>query len=673
MMLIYIIAIFCISFISVRAQLSLNSPQNGEKVVTHNSMASGSVEVAYTMDFDMHEHQDKKRVEACIELLGVIKGEVKTVPMPLRCYPFVKGDEVSKSISKKVVIDGLIVHIYQVNLFLREKRGENSSTLTLAGASTFRVLRPDDVVALPEIDIVRESQVAIGYGASRGTAYIPYTISDVTDKDLYALCVHITLAPTGSPEEQSLIESQAYPPVNLPPNGAEMCVPLDKGLVLQRIQPCSVPYKLRVWLHDKSTGEIGQSRDSYLQVSRLEHSLPNLAVQLDKRVLEWSLPPSGRDKEGKSAVTGGAIGYFVQGTPSAVAQVETCIELLLLEGGTADFDLYDVYGADGLEGAALEAAVDDGIASKVREEEQAEKKVLDAARMEGADLRLGLGRWRDAYHQQYPELFKKCQATTTGREGSFSLHGVPAGLYVAKLHIAYNVSTEASTHVEVDEQGNPETAISQLYYHFRQTTTRVTIAVQREREFTPSYEWQALRGWHTVPLGLETQLPMESLSFEPPSEDEIEVMGMGHDGADLLTVEAGADNVQSLASQKLALLAAEAPPRFKDPAFYGRPANRKTARIPDPWQIQLPMPTPTCRFFLRMNVYRDMTTGSILDTAAKQCRNLPPSCMSMVDIAEDGTTSVIDRSANVEIADLFNRRLKLELDREKLECVRSSE
>ena len=104
-------------------------------------------------------------------------------------------------------------------------------------------------------------------------------------------------------------------------------------------------------------------------------------------------------------------------------------------------------------------------------------------------------------------------------------------------------------------------------------------------------------------------------------------------------------------------------PRIKDPAFYGRPASRKTARIPDPWQIQLRMPSP-CRFFLRINIYRDMTTGNILDAAAKQCRNLPPICMKMVDIAQDGTTSIMNRSMNVETADLFNRRLKLDLDRE---------
>ena len=146
-------------------------------------------------------------------------------------------------------------------------------------------------------------------------------------------------------------------------------------------------------------------------------------------------------------------------------------------------------------------------------------------------------------------------------------------------------------------------------------------------------------------------------------------MGMGHDGGDMLSVEKG-DNVQSHYA-RAALQAGK--PELQEPAFYARPASRKIARIPDPWQIQLPMPEPSCRFFLRINVYRDMSTGDILDAAAEQCRDLPPSCISMVDIALDGTTSVIDRNLNVEAADLFNRQLKLALNKEDPKCVRSRE
>ena len=191
-----------------------------------------------------------------------------------------------------------------------------------------------------------------------------------------------------------------------------------------------------------------------------------------------------------------------------MAIIDTCVELILLDGGTADFDLYTLYGKDGLEGTVLEASVDEGIAAKVREEEHAEKKLFEAALEEGFDLRLELGKLNGLYYQ-YRQLFSKCQAAPLDRAGSISLHGLPPGLYVAKIHIAYNTSlpTSTTTRAQVDEKGHAEIDTSWDYYHFRETTTQVVIAVQREREFVPSYQWQGLRGWHTVPLGLETKLP----------------------------------------------------------------------------------------------------------------------------------------------------------------------
>ena len=678
------LAIVCISFSISMAKLILDSPQNGHKVVLDNAEATAALEVAYTMDFATHEHQDKSRVEACIEMLGTTSsGHHKTVPVPLRCYPFVKGDDPGQPITKRIVVDGLIVHNYKVSLFLREK-GEENSTLTLAGARNFRVLLPGDDIELPAIDMVNETQVALGYGASLGTIFMPYSVAGLTGEEPYELCVHIKLAPTGTPEEAALIQRQAYPRVNLPADGTKMCLGLERGLVLQRIQPCSVLYKLTLWLHDKLNGIDGPASDSFLRVNRLEHSLPKVAIQPDKRVLEWSLPSNGTDKEGKPAVTGGDIDYLVQGPPTALAQTETCLELLLLQGGTADFDLYRVYGGQeglDLDSTALEAAVDEGIADKVKEEQEAERVAHERALQAGADLRFDLdSKWDSDYRQQFPRLYTKCQASPLDRVSSLSLHGVPSGLYVAKIYVAHNYTAHSAGAGAgagagvVDVEGNTETEFAaKEYYHFRDTTTRVVVAVQRKREFVPTYVWQGLRGWHTVPFGLETKLPMESLGYEPPSEDDIEVMGMGHDGGDMLSVEEGADNVQSLIMQRAALQAGKPVERYKKPAFYARPASRKIARIPDPWQIQLPMPEPSCRFFLRINVYRDMSTGDILDAAAEQCRDLPPSCISMVDIALDGTTSVIDRNLNVEAADLFNRQLKLALNKEDPKCVRSRE
>jgi hypothetical protein len=113
----------------------------------------------------------------------------------------------------------------------------------------------------------------------------------------------------------------------------------------------------------------------------------------------------------------------------------------------------------------------------------------------------------------------------------------------------------------------------------------------------------------------------------------------------------------------------ETPEYHKTPAFYSKPGIRKTARIPNPWQIQIALPNP-CKYFLRWNVYRDMSTADILRAATKQCRDLPEHCMNLVEDQDDGRDPIlIDRDANVEVADLFNRKLRLELKEDRKECV----
>lgn len=77
----------------------------------------------------------------------------------------------------------------------------------------------------------------------------------------------------------------------------------------------------------------------------------------------------------------------------------------------------------------------------------------------------------------------------------------------------------------------------------------VKIDIRPMIEFIPSYDWQPLHAWHTIPSGIETRLPLST-------------------GA------------------------------------------RKEARIPEPWRLQLTLPSP-CKYFLRMDVMRDTTVAMI--------------------------------------------------------------
>ena len=84
-----------------------------------------------------------------------------------------------------------------------------------------------------------------------------------------------------------------------------------------------------------------------------------------------------------------------------------------------------------------------------------------------------------------------------------------------------------------------------------------SLEVQQKSEIIPSYDWQTLRKWHSIPAGLETRLPIGGVGI-------------------------------------------------------------KECRIPTPFRLQLPLPSP-CRHFLRIDVYPHTTVSEILQAAFKAC------------------------------------------------------
>ena len=93
------------------------------------------------------------------------------------------------------------------------------------------------------------------------------------------------------------------------------------------------------------------------------------------------------------------------------------------------------------------------------------------------------------------------------------------------------------------------------------------LEVHAKREIVPTYDWQALRIWHSIPLGVETRLPLS-------------------DGG-----------------------------------------GSKEVRIPDPFKVQIVYPEP-CKYFFRMDVYRSTTIQQIIDQAALGC-NISSDCLSL--------------------------------------------
>jgi hypothetical protein len=680
--------------------------------------------VQYAATFSEHGQNDTKMVETCFEIMSLCRkgGGVKSVVTPLRCYPFVKSEREQDlnevPVSRRITVNGLLPREYRVNLFLREKGGEDGTsqhqTLELHESRRFTVVRLSN---LPTVAVQSFTQVAIGLNAPSGTVYIPYELQheqgQEQSSEQYQVCVDIDMIPTGSAEELATIKARGYPEVALAsaPEPVRFCLDqVESGVVLSNIQPSAVPYRLSFFVRSLSESAQGQGEEDeeddgektvgYVEVSRLEHKLPTVAVAPDRRVLEWALPDAAAaEAAGKSyanVVAGGSLEYRLVGLPSAKEQVKVCTELLLLRGGSNDFNVYKTYAGDAAASASLstaavedelEAAVTRGVQNEVEEEAKYQEVLRQKIRDNGGKLEEE-GEQKESSKEMkknYPLLFSQCDPAEPGRAFNLALNGLPAGVYVAKVHVVYNVTeqqqqqqqqavNEAGKAISEDNNSQQEPQI----LHFPETQVSIVVVVQPPREFIPSYQWRELRGWHRIPLGIESRLPVASVSYDQPTADEVEALGFAfaetgagghHDGRDLFDLDELADlGFDSVEESKRRLHKMRglkdpkdyAPAYVKDPAFFAVPGLRKTARIPNPWQIQLPMPEP-CRYFLRTNVYTDMTVGDVLTEAAQQCRGLPAECMNMVEVASDGSSAVVERGLNVKEADIFNKKLRLEL------------
>jgi hypothetical protein len=270
-----------------------------------------------------------------------------------------------------------------------------------------------------------------------------------------------------------------------------------------------------VYAKAKDGNDEGERTTGYLQISRLEHVLPTIAITPDNRMLEWKLPPAKAGQAEADRTAGGPLQYRVFGLTSAVEQVVVCTELLLLQGGYTDFDLYATYGSN-------EEAIDEGIHRMVQRESAAHIRKLQGSPpaasipVSEAGEAEGQGQEEEEEEEDYPLLFDQCSKAAAGKNASLYLEGLPAGVYLAKLYVAYN--------------GSSDDASNESITYFLNRLQRITIAVQPGKEFVPGYEWRELRGWHSVPLGVESRLPVAALGYEEPSEEEIAATGMTDSG-----------------------------------------------------------------------------------------------------------------------------------------------
>jgi len=126
------------------------------------------------------------------------------------------------------------------------------------------------------------------------------------------------------------------------------------------------------------------------------------------------------------------------------------------------------------------------------------------------------------------------------------------------------------------------------------TTTQVKLIVHYPQEFTPTYDFKIIEIYESIPSGLEVIMPLDGM-------------------------------------------------------------QKKMGRIPSPWRIMLPMPTP-CKFFLRMDIYKDTLIQEILKYGEKLC-HLSDNCLSLIS-----DQIVIDHYATAESSNLFNINKTLKIN-----------
>lgn len=295
-----------------------------------------------------------------------------------------------------------------------------------------------------------------------------------------------------------------------------------------------------------------------------------------------------------------------------------CMHVLMLEGGAYNYSIAQKYGAENVQ------------------------QVIDDAELYNATnaLRpLSDGFLPYEARAKQPKLFRAenvelalvaCDRAVDDK-GSMKkslISRMPPGIYKVQFTLGFNITTafpEAMAHLTEEEKTDFGGKATFRALDRPGATTEVVVVVQRGEEVQPSYKWMDLRGWHTVPPGTQTRLPLSSVAFDEKTDID----------------------------------------RPWESASLG---SVRQCVVPDPFQLQLRMPRP-CRYFFRTNVHPGTTLQELQEEARKLCAlRLPPQCL-LLQREEDGAAAEsLDLSLTSEQANLFNLRLALAVDLQQPEC-----
>jgi hypothetical protein len=550
----------------------------------------------------------------------------------------------------------------------------------------WRVLSPmaERPSRLPYVDAGREHTMVMPPGITHMNVTVEYALRVFTQARSFPLAPlsleHIDVccavqrllpAPLTAATESTGSGASSFPTLPLSPkwtNLTTFCLPPGPGpqfgFVINHLPALEDPYRVQVWTQLNSLGLQDRAWPSHLPrmgapgsaeqrgeerselISILLHmrswsmEVPNIrfAPLRPEPVLEFlaELPTAAATKDAAPTASG-FIPATAMGAEQALPHVSQCLYVFSLEGGERNYSIAHAWGAG-------EAGVERALAAAGTYNATRAHLLLNVlSGFPDTPAAPSASRMLDPAKTQV--IFITCLPALVGpavRSGGFRLHGLPLGLYKVLVLLGRNITgtAEAQALSPAEREAHGGRALVQTF-NLPGTMHEHTMAVQAAQAVRPSYEWRDLRGWHAVPAGAHTRLPISDLPVH--------------------------DNSSSVDA-------------FKDASI----SARRQVRVADPFQLQLRMPPP-CRYFFRANVHRGTTVQSLQEQAGSLCRlRLPPGCLLLrtAQVAADADKDR-DRESEVEVevepplemhhtaqqADLFNRRLQLLVDEARVDCV----
>jgi len=614
-------------------------------------------------------HEMYSKLQTCVEIVRVsveerqdeliVKDELGLL-MPLRCY---KHDSTFMHSATQVIrLNGFLENNhYQLKFFLRDNGNTRNSAHLGGGRFDLHHTRVFSTKGIypsryPSVKVGdnNKNEIVFDYKQTKGNIQYMYSLlrdesfavmsNQIEMKDVILEEEHLEVCFNLQVQDQekkqkNIINTKTDKDEHEHENEADwetilnLCATPEQGsfgFMFNGIVATRNPYRVELWTKLSAKGyeerpwpasyrhigkrgslesqgiEEGEHYFSFLTIKSLEYELPYLKSP-QPQILEWK----SVNHVGKGVIPTKVIGKSLE-----MSKCMWCMRVYKIDGIDHEYSIGRTHGVEG-DQEKIQTILDEALR-------------LNITAMFGEGAKAIFNGSPPKYlvnlNPNPPLILTSCSPVLNDRGGinQFTLEGVPNGMYKLHIMLGGNLqNTQYGKSLSQEERSlHGGVNLLQRFDSTESTTmTELVLAVQEGEEVKPRYDWQEIRGWHTVPAGTETRLPISDLKMDANTTP---------------------DNVLQNVEYSV----------------------KRETRIPDPYQLQLRFPKP-CKFFFRTSIYRSSLVGSIEEEANKLCsRHLPPGCLYIVN---EKTSQRLSNST-AEQLDLFNTQLKLEVDVSRKDC-----